>query len=107
MTRSSEVGFDRIKPRAVAPEPDPVVTEMPTDHAGRQALWSDVVEPPSFGSVTIACSSCEQTSILGLRAAGRAALPSLHLPFIRGEHFSWMRCPACGRRTWVRPGIRF
>ena len=103
---SRDSGFDRIRPRAVAPEPEPVVSEMPTDHAGRQALWSDVVEPPSFGSVTIACSTCAQTSVVGSGAAARAAVPSLHLPFIRREHWSWMRCPACSRRTWVRLGVR-
>ena len=80
---SRDSGFDRIRPRVVAPDPEPVVSEVPTDHAGRQALWSDVVEPPSFGSVTIACSSCAQTSIVGIGTAARAAVPSLHLPIVR------------------------
>ena len=30
------------------------------------------------------------------------ALPSVHLPFVRRGHPSWMRCPACSRRTWVK-----
>ncbi len=30
------------------------------------------------------------------------ALPSLHLPFVRRGYPSWMRCPACDRRTWVK-----
>lgn len=98
--------FDRIRPRSVGPEADLLAGEMPTDRDGRQALWSDVVEPPSFGSVTIDCSSCDQTSVLGLRAAVLAALPSLHVPTLGRRHGSWMKCPACGRRTWVRLGIR-
>jgi hypothetical protein len=28
-------------------------------------------------------------------------IPSLHLPFIKRDGFSWMKCPACRRRTWV------
>lgn len=103
---SPEPRFDRIRPRTVAPEPEPVLSEMPTDHDGRQALWSDVVEPPSFGSVTVECSSCQQTSVVGLRAATRAVLPSFHLLVGPKRHRSWMRCPACARRTWVRLGVR-
>jgi hypothetical protein len=34
------------------------------------------------------------------------ALPSVHLPLVRRGHPSWMRCPACARRTWVRLGLR-
>lgn len=98
--------FDRIRPRAAGSgEPEVLSGDMPTDRDGRQALWSDVVEPPSFGSVTVTCSTCDQTSVLGLSAAARAALPSFHLPI--GRRFgSWMRCPACERRTWVRLAVR-
>jgi hypothetical protein len=99
-------GFDRIRSRTTGGDPDVVAGDMPTDRDGRQALWSDVVEPPSFGSITVECSTCGQTSVLGLRAAARAAVPSVHLPFVRGRYGSYMSCPACHDRTWVRVGLR-
>jgi hypothetical protein len=36
------------------------------------------------------------------RRLATLALPSVHLPMIRRDHPSWMRCPACGKRTWVK-----
>ncbi len=99
----TQPGFDRIRPRGQAlPELSP---DGPTDHDGRGALWSDVVAAPSVGAVTITCSSCQERSVVGLRAAARAAIPSLHLPYLRRDHGSFMLCPACGRRTWVRLGL--
>ncbi len=105
MTRPS--GFDRI-PTNIYAETDPTVVrgDAPPDQEGRSALWSNVAEPPSFGAVTIECPRCKQTSVVGVRAALVAALPSLHLPLLRRPYASWMRCPACRRRTWVRLGIR-
>ncbi len=35
-----------------------------------------------------------------------AAVPSLHLPIVRKSYPSWMRCPACRKRTWVRVAVR-
>lgn len=93
--------FDRIRPRTPGPDSDLLGADAPADRDGRQALWGDVVEPPSFGSVTVDCSSCGERSVLGLRAAALAALPSVHVPLLR-RYGSWMRCPACSRRTWVR-----
>lgn len=104
MTRPS--GFDRIPAMALDDDSTIARGEAPPDQDGRSALWSSVVEPPSFGAVTIECPRCDQTSVVGLRAAFLAAIPSLHLPVVRGQHPSWMRCPACRRRTWVRLGIR-
>jgi hypothetical protein len=57
--------------------------------------------------VTVDCSACRATTVLTPRQALLAALPSLHLPLLKRDHSSWLRCPACGRRTWVRLGLRW
>lgn len=73
---------------------------------GRRALYSDAQQPPAFGAVTITCSSCGEQSVATPLGLVTLALPSVHLPLLRRGHPSWMRCPACGRRTWVRLGLR-
>jgi uncharacterized protein with PIN domain len=59
-----------------------------------------------MGSVTVECSGCAATSVLSARQAIRAVVPSLHLPLLHGRYSSWLRCPACGRRRWVRLRVR-
>jgi hypothetical protein len=74
------------------------------DPLGRMALFSSgEPEPsPSPGSLTMECSSCLASTNVSARDVALAALPlSVHLPFVRRYH-SFMRCPACGRRAWVR-----
>jgi len=73
---------------------------------GRRALYSVSEQAPAPGAVTIDCSSCRQISVVMPRALVGLLLPSLHLPIVRRGHSSWMRCPACRRRTWVRVGLR-
>ncbi len=70
---------------------------------GRMALFSEVEpEPPPSGTLFVECSSCLKETPVSPVALARAALPfSLHLPFVK-TYPSLMRCPACGRRTWVR-----
>jgi hypothetical protein len=95
-------GFDRLRPRATESEN----SMRPSDPEGRRALYSVAGQSPSLGAVTIDCSSCERTSVVTPRRLLGLAAPSLHLPLIRREHPSWMRCPACGHRTWVRVRLR-
>lgn len=95
-------GFDRLRPRV----PDSSSSVRPSDPEGRRALYSVVGQSPSLGAVTIACSSCERTSVVTPRRLLSLAAPSFHLPLIK-RHASWMRCPACGQRTWVRVRLRF
>lgn len=96
--------FDRVRPRTGAA----TVSSGPAavDAEGKRALFSTEPPVPALGSVTVECSGCGATSVLSLRQAVRAALPSLHLPLVRGRYSSWMRCPACGRRRWVRARVR-
>jgi uncharacterized protein with PIN domain len=77
------------------------------DPLGKMALFSEI-EPqePATGWLWIECSSClKETSVSPLNLV-KATLPfSFHLPFRRPYH-SFMRCPACGKRTWVRVTLR-
>ena len=51
---------------------------------------------------TIECSSCrEETRVNYLELAALLFPVHFHLPFVR-YHQSWLRCPSCGKRTWVR-----
>jgi hypothetical protein len=100
--------FSRIKPAV-----DPGQGQSPVgppDLEGRRALFSAGGELPAeaatTGSVTIDCGSCGEESVLSPSAALRHALPSVHLPFLKRDHGSWMRCPACRAHTWVSVRIQ-
>lgn len=80
--------------------------KAPVDPLGRRALYSVAEQPPTLGAVTIDCSACAETSVVTPLCLVGLALPSLHLPLLRRAHSSWMRCPSCRRRTWVRVGLR-
>lgn len=97
--------FDRIRPRDPDDPPTPAAT-VAGEADGRRALFSTEQSVPALGSVVIECSSCGASSVLGVRAALKAALPSLHLPLLKKGHSSWMRCPSCGQHTWVKVSIR-
>ena len=102
--------LDRVRPRRLddsllaASVPD-----SPPDAEGKRALFSAsgaASSPPAFGSVTVECSACGERTVLAAGQALRAAVPSVHLPLLRRDYPSWMRCPACGLRTWVRLAIQ-
>ena len=105
---SSPQGFDRLRKRGDASD-GANARSTPTgvaphrlDPQGRGALFSVTEQPPAPGAVTVTCSDCEQTTAVSPRRLAALALPSVHLPLIRRDHPSWMRCPACGKRTWVK-----
>jgi hypothetical protein len=99
--------FSRIKPVV---EPGQGQSHVaPPDLEGRRALFSaggELPEEAATGSVTIACGSCGEETVLSPSAALRHALPSVHLPFLKPGHGSWMRCPACRKHTWVSVQIQ-
>jgi uncharacterized protein with PIN domain len=97
--------FDRLRPRHPAAHPQPVDYETPHDISGKRMLFSAADVTPAAGSVTVDCSNCGQATVLSPAQALRAALPSLHLPIVKRDYPSWMRCPACARRTWVRLSV--
>jgi hypothetical protein len=106
--------FDRVRPRS----PRPVSSSPVAGHdaEGKRALFSSTVETvPGMGSALVECSRCDERTVLGLAQAMRAALPSLHLGFrighgddirtftlLKHDYPTYMRCPACGRPSWVR-----
>jgi hypothetical protein len=106
---SSPQGFDRLRRRGDAAadagarsRSNGVAPHRRLDPEGRGALFSVTEQPPAPGAVTVTCSDCEQTTAVSPRRLAALALPSVHLPLIRRDHPSWMRCPACGKRTWVK-----
>ena len=51
---------------------------------------------------TVECSSCrEETRVNYIELAALLFPVHFHAPVLK-YHSSWMRCPACGARTWVR-----
>ena len=79
-----------------------------SDQQGRRALFSAgpgdaPADPPpaTTGAVVVECGSCGERTVLSPVTALSHAVPSLHLPYLKPGHGSWMRCPACRRRTWV------
>ena len=95
MTPPADAGFDRLRRRGIGT----------SDPQGRQALYSAAEQSPAPGAVTVACSSCGVLSTVTPRRLLALAVPSLHLPVLRRTFPSWMQCPACARRTWVRLGL--
>jgi hypothetical protein len=96
-------GFDRLRRRSDQPASrQRASARRRADPQGRQALYSTVVEAPAPGTVTVECSACLEKTAVTPRRLVALAVPSLHLPLLRRGHSSWMRCPACHRRTWVR-----
>lgn len=103
--------FDRIKARSA----DPAArrrSAMPAprgDTEGKRALFSQQAPGPApipFGALVLSCSACGATTAMTAMQVLTASVPSLHLPFLRRHYPSWMRCPACARRTWVRVSAR-
>lgn len=98
----TEPGFDRLRSRRGTATGAP---PLRLDPQGRLSLYSVSEQPPAPGAVTVECSSCHEVSMVTPRQLVTLALPSVHLPLLRRGHPSWMRCPACHRRTWVKVGL--
>ena len=96
--------FDRVRPRTGS-EPAAVGHAERTDAEGRRALFSTDDPVPAAGSVSVSCSRCHATSVLGPLHAIKAAIPSVHLPIVKRTNPSFMRCPACHRFTWVKLSV--
>jgi uncharacterized protein with PIN domain len=80
----------------------PSIVPRERDPLGKMALFSGDEPHRPFGTFVVECSSCNRETPLSAVGLVRAALPfSIHLPVVR-RLSSYMRCPACGRRTWLR-----
>lgn len=108
-------GFDRLRPRSA--DLPAVTGVVGHDAEGKRALFSSsgTTDRPGLGSVLVECARCEQRTVLAPAQAFRAAWPSVHLALRVGhgdevttvglsgrDYPSFMRCPACGRPSWVR-----
>lgn len=91
--------FDRLRTRDATP------TVMPVDVQGKSALFSGQPIHPSLGSVVITCSRCHVATLVSYARAVKLLVPSMHLPLMRRTYPTWMRCPACAERHWVK--VRF
>lgn len=110
-------GLDRIRPRSAPVAPDPVAGEAPAptrsgppdlgpiarDPLGKAALYSSGRQQSqqAMGTFLVECSECRRETPVTAGDLVRLGLPSFHLPFLK-RFPSLMKCPACGRRTWVR-----
>ena len=120
-------GFDRLRVRAGDAEPGHPLTPgagttVGRDAEGKRALFSATdqgPDVPTVGSVSIDCARCGERTVMSPIAAVRATFPSLLLSvqigrgdkestlgLFRREHGAFMRCPACGRGSWIRLTIR-
>ena len=108
--------FDRVRPRS--PRPVSSINPVGHDAQGKRALFS------STGRDRNAWRRVGTRRVLALRRAHRAGprqgvraamLPSLHLglrighgddvrsiSMLKHDYPTYMRCPACGRPSWVR-----
>jgi len=73
-------------------EPDPL---------GKAALFSATAPRRGpLGTITLECSACKRESPVRIWELPRLAMPfTFTLP---RRYHTLMKCPGCGRRTWVR-----
>lgn len=69
------------------------------DPQGKEALFSGA--PRKDGPFLVECSGCQTLTRVGLLSLARAALP-VQLTIPLKYHHTWLRCPACEQRRWVR-----
>jgi hypothetical protein len=98
--------FDRVRPRTERTRTEGLHDLNRVDAEGKRALFSTEPSVPAFGALSVECSRCRRTAVLSLLQALRAALPSLSLPILRGEHPTFLRCPSCHTWSWVRIRLR-
>ena len=98
MTQQS---FDRVRARV-----DVGGESAPVDVQGKTALFSSEAVVPTLGSVAITCSQCRNATVVSYGRAVRLSIPSVHLPLMGRDYPTWMRCPACDERHWVRVRLR-
>jgi hypothetical protein len=120
MSRAT-TSFDRVRPRSTGPSgtlgESVAPGEAARDNEGKRALFTSAADiaSPSVGSVLVECSRCEERTVLGMAQAVRVSLPSLHLGLrvghgedvrcisvVKHDYPTYLRCPACGRASWVR-----
>ncbi|MGI8874237.1 MAG: hypothetical protein ACR2KP_07915 [Egibacteraceae bacterium] len=72
------------------------------DQQGRAALFTPTQRRGA--PITVHCSRCKATSPVDAGTALRSTLP-LFLVAPWRDHPVFAVCPACRRRSWLRPGV--
>ncbi len=99
--------FDRIRPAKSATDGRPtVVSARADDHQGKRVLFSGADQPPSIGSVAVDCPKCNRRSVISVVRLARLALPGVYVPVPGSAHRAWIKCPACGVRSWVSVSLK-
>jgi hypothetical protein len=87
-------------------EPDPEISEQRArarerDPMGKAALFSaHTPAQGALGLLALECSTCKRETPVRFRELPKLLFPiTITLP---RRHHTLMRCPACGRRTWMR-----
>lgn len=95
-------GFDRIKP-ATPPSAanDAVVDVREADVQGKRALFSGADQPPSVGSVAIACGGCANRSVVSYVRLAKLWATGIYVPMPGVNQRAWLKCPACKKHEWV------
>lgn len=110
--RRGPAGFDRIKAPGSRPRDDR--GEAAADREGGRAALFGAADGPAPGAApspprralpvaAVHCRACEATSPLDVLTALRGMLPLVVVPW--ADHPWWAPCPACGRRSWLRPEV--
>ena len=108
-TPASGPGFDRVRKRHLDDRTSPVGHDQQADHEGKRALFSDVAQAPTPGSVAVTCRRCDTRSVVSLPRLARLSLPGVHLPLPGRRGLSWRAwvvCPECHARSWVSISVR-
>ena len=87
--------FDRI--RAADAE-----HRRPADPRGKQALFSGIEQPPSLGSAAVDCEKCGKRTVVSLTQLLKLSATGFHAPLPGRGHRAWLKCPACGERSWMQ-----
>jgi hypothetical protein len=75
------------------------MTPKAPDPQGKAALFSG--QARDDGPLVVECSGCTQTTRVGFARLARLAFPIAPTNPLRYYH-TWMRCPSCNRRNWVK-----
>lgn len=103
MTRRRRTGFDRIAPPGQrSRERSRRESARPSDPRGRAALFSASAPRVGWAVAGVQCGRCGASSVMDLPTLLGSVWPVfLFLPWLPYPLFAV--CPACGRRSWLRP----
>lgn len=105
MSRRPQGGFDRIRtPEQRLGERPRREGADPSDPRGRAALFSASDTAPRAGGPVagVHCARCGASSVMDLPTLLHSLCPLfLFVPWL--PHPLFAICPACGRRSWLRP----